>query len=81
MICGKKVPTKITALICQTVLQPAMLCGCETWTTKYEKGTATVDVWIVLWAMVVSVQEHENNEEILEEALLELIVMVREKEC
>ena len=81
MICGKKVPTKITALVCQVVLQPAMLCGCETWTTKYEKGTSTAEVWIVRCAMVVSLQEHETNEEILEEALMEPIAMVRKNEC
>ncbi len=31
VICDKKVPTKLKILIYQTVIQPTLLYGCETW--------------------------------------------------
>ena len=75
VICDKKIPTKLKLLICQTVIRPTLLYGCETWpmSDKYEKRKATTEMRMVRWAMGLSLLEHRINEEILEETKVEAI--------
>ena len=50
----------------------------KTWPkpVKDEKRMATTEMRMVRWAMLVSLLEHQRNEEILEEARVEPIAMV-----
>ena len=55
-----------------------LLYGCKTWpmSVKDEKCMATTTMRMVRWATGLSRLEHQKNEEILEEAKVEPIVMV-----
>ena len=71
--CDKIVPTKMKLLIYQTVVRPTLLYGFETWpmSVKDEKHVVTTETGMVRCAM-----DHRRNEEILEEARVEPMIML-----
>ena len=84
MICGKKFPTKITALI--IIMPNSASTGPALWPrnmdNKIIKGNVNSrGVYSAMGNGCEPTGTRGKNEEILEEALVEPIAMVRKKEC
>ena len=72
VICDQKIQTKMKLLIYQPVIRPTLKCLLH----MAENRMATTEMRMVRWAMGVTLLKQRRNEEILEEASVEQIVMV-----